>query len=359
MRPPARPPGLNSALRCGAAERPGANDVNRMQKSALESIVTRGGAVESIHQTAVVLISPDDQVAFSAGPVGTPWVARSALKPFQAVALVASGALQKFTLGDAALALACASHSGQVEHLVALRRFQAQVGVAESDLQCGSHWPYHEPSRDALLAAGETASALTNNCSGKHTGFLAAALALEAGLDSYLDPGHPVQQLITGQLEDWLGRRDISSAVDGCSAPTHQLTLTELAGLARRLIEGQDALLAPQLAAMQAEPFLIAGSGRFDTAFMVQLGDRAVSKEGAEGIQLIGLRDVSGEAWGLALKVLDGSNRPKPQVALTVLAAHELLHPADLEALDSYYRPTYKNRQELEVGRLQTVIPEG
>lgn len=335
------------------------NDLNPMQKPALQSTVIRGGAVESTHQTAVVLIGPGDKLAFSAGPIDTPWPARSALKPFQAVALVASGALQKFALGDTALALACASHSGQAEHLAALRRFQAQVGVDESDLQCGSHWPYHEPSRDGLLAAGTAPSALTNNCSGKHTGFLAAALALEAGLDGYLDPGHPVQQLITGQLEDWLGRRGISTAVDGCSAPTHRLSLTELAVLARRLAEGQDALLAPQLAAMQANPFLIAGSDRFDTALMVQLGDRAVSKEGAEGIQLIGLRDASGGAWGLALKVLDGSSRPKPQVALTVLAAHQLLHPTDLEALDSYYHPTYRNRQALEVGRLQTVIPEG
>lgn len=323
----------------------------------IQTVVYRGGDTESVHLTAAVLLDPDGKAAFSAGDVGRPVAARSSLKPFQAAVLQLSGAVERFGLTDEQLALACASHSGEPYHVAAVKKFMEQVGVSESDLGCGSHHPYHEPSRDALLQSGDGPTVLHNNCSGKHTGFLAAAVAVGANLKDYLDPAHPVQQMITGQLQQWLGRGNFATAVDGCSAPTYYLTIEELARLGQLLIAGTDSLLQPQRRAMQAFPELVGGTARFDSDFMSALGQRAVSKEGAEGVQLIGIKDGRDRSWGLALKVQDGANRPKWQVALAILESAGLVTSGDLERLPDYHQPILHNHRGVAVGRLSTVLP--
>ena len=330
-----------------------------MKHDPIHTVVFRGDDTESVHLTVALLVGPDGSVVFSAGDFGRLVPARSSIKPFQAAVLHLSGAMERFGLTGEQLALACASHSGEPYHVEVVSRFMEQVGVSESDLGCGSHHPYHEPSRDALLKSGATATALHNNCSGKHTGFLAAALAVDADLKDYLDPAHPVQQMIARQLQAWLGRGDFTTAIDGCSAPTFYLTIKELARLGQLLISGTDSLLEPQLRAMQAYPQLVGGTGRFDSDFMTTLGSRAVSKEGAEGVQLIGIRDSRDQSWGLALKVQDGASRPKWQVALAILESAGLVTSGELERLPEYHRPILRNHMGLEIGRLSTLLPAG
>jgi DNA-binding CsgD family transcriptional regulator len=67
------------------------------------------------------------------------------------------------------------------------------LGLDETDLACGAHPPLHQASAAALLSAGATPCRLHNNCSGKHTGMLAAALRLGAPTRGYELPGHDVQ----------------------------------------------------------------------------------------------------------------------------------------------------------------------
>jgi L-asparaginase II len=66
--------------------------------------------------------------------------------------------------------------------------------------------------------------------------------------------------------------------------------------------------------AMREHPFMVAGTGRFDTAVMGSTD--LVSKIGAEAVFCAG----SPEGWGLAVKISDGASRALRPAALTVLA---------------------------------------
>jgi len=323
------------------------------------SFVLRSGRGESVHLTAAALIDPSGELALSAGLVDVPLYFRSAAKPFQAVALLVTGAYERFKLTEEDLAVACASHSGEVRHVEAVRAFMIRAGVEEAHLLCGPHFPFHRAAEEELLRRGERPTALHNNCSGKHVGFLAAARALGTSLDDYLNPDHPVQRTILEHLQRLSETEDIPVGVDGCSAPTFILTLTIMARLAQRLAAGDDPLLVPQFQAMVSHPFLVGGTARFDTDFTMVTKGRAVAKGGTEGIQTVAVRDRKGRGYGLALKVLDGSSRPKAQVALEILRSFKLIKADELKQLAAYYRPSYTNRAGLEVGALVTQLESG
>ncbi|UCD36977.1 MAG: asparaginase [Fidelibacterota bacterium] len=320
------------------------------------SFVLRSDRGESVHLTAAVLIDPDGDVAFAAGPEDVPFYLRSAAKPYQAIPLLESGAMEQFQLTEEDLAIACASHSGEARHLEVVGAFQARVGVKPAQLQCGPHLPFCRESEEQLLGESAQPTVLHNNCSGKHTGFLAAAKAMGATLDDYLRPEHPVQQSILAHIQRLIGLDDVPVGIDGCSAPTFFMALTDMARLVQRLAAGDEELLVPQFKAMVKHPFLVGGTGRFDTDFTTVMGGRAVAKEGLEGIQTVAARDGKGRGFGLALKVLDGCERPKAQVALEILHAFELVEPEELEQLGGYYHPVYTNNVGLEIGTLITEV---
>ena len=74
--------------------------------------VIRGGAVESRHRGAVVAKNADGKTVLSIGDTDALVFPRSSLKPLQVIPLVESGAVDKFSISEAELALACASHNG-------------------------------------------------------------------------------------------------------------------------------------------------------------------------------------------------------------------------------------------------------
>ena len=84
--------------------------------SEVQVEVTRGGVVESVHDVDVAVVAGDRLVA-RAGSADRKIFVRSAVKPFQALPLVEDGVLDRFGLGTEALALACASHSGEPGHV--------------------------------------------------------------------------------------------------------------------------------------------------------------------------------------------------------------------------------------------------
>ena len=82
--------------------------------------VTRGDLVESRHRAAVAVVDAAGRVVLSAGDVERPVYARSAIKPLQALGFVETGAAEAFDCSDAEVALACASHDGEPEHVDAV-----------------------------------------------------------------------------------------------------------------------------------------------------------------------------------------------------------------------------------------------
>src|SRR6478672_8518012 len=124
----------------------------------------RGAIVESFHRGSYAVVDAAGAVVHQGGDIDRPVYARSAVKGLQALPLVASGAAERFGLSDEELALACASHGGQPEHVATAASMLAKAGLDVGVLECGVHWPSNEQAARALAARGETPCALHNNC---------------------------------------------------------------------------------------------------------------------------------------------------------------------------------------------------
>jgi L-asparaginase II len=320
--------------------------------------VTRGKLVESRHRGAVAVADADGATVLGLGDVTAPIFPRSAIKAVQALVLVESGGADPFGFGDAELALACASHGGEPGHVATVERMLAAAGLDASALACGAHWPLHQSSARALARAGGTASALHNNCSGKHSGFLCLACMLGADPRGYIEPDHPVQREIKAVIESTTGAAipDERRGIDGCSVPTWAVPLKSLAlGFARF---GTGHGLAPERAkaaarlraACAAHPWYVAGTGRFCTEVMQRLGARAFVKVGAEGVYCGALPE---RGLGIAVKCDDGGARAAEVIMAALIARFGALSEAERAALDHLARPTLRNWNAFMVGALR------
>jgi L-asparaginase len=151
-------------------------------------------------------------------------------------------------------------------------------------------------------------------------------------LNSYLQPSHPVQQLILQKMAEILGMPgdEFISARDDCGAPTYFLQLGQMASLYAHLASGNSLNMERIVRAMVYHPSLIAGAGEFDTELMRLTEGELVSKAGAEGIQCIGR---VGEGMGLAIKVMDGAKRAKYAVSIHLLKQMGWITPSVSESL--------------------------
>ena len=323
----------------------------------------RGSLVESRHCGAVAVADPAGGLALALGDVGRPVYPRSAIKALQALPLVESGAADRYGLGAEELALACASHNAEPGHVATAAGMLARAGLDAAALKCGAHWPIHQPSAQALARAGGQASALHNNCSGKHAGFLCAACAMQADPGHYFEPAHPVQREVKAALESLTGAalaQDIC-AVDGCSVPTWAVPLNALARGFARFATGmglppERAKAAARLrAACAQQPWHVAGTGRFCTEIMRAFGARVFVKTGAEGVACAALPELG---LGIAVKCDDGAGRAA-EVMLAAALARFLSGEADRAVLARFVRPTLRNWNGIEVGSLRPTAAIG
>ncbi|WP_374446047.1 asparaginase [Stella sp.] len=276
--------------------------------------VTRGTVVESRHRGSIAVVDAAGRVLHQVGDVAQAVYPRSAIKPLQALLLVESGAADRFGLGDRELALACASHRGETVHTEAVAAWLGRVGLSPDDLECGAHLPYDPKSMEALLRAGGHPSTLHNNCSGKHSGFVTAALHLGLPVKGYIRREHPLQQRLYRTIEEMGGESLAATGrgYDGCGIPVFGVPLRALARAFARLDD--TAGLTPEradaagriLRAMAVEPVMVSGHGSFVTRVMQVAGETVRLKSGAEGVYCAVL---VGRGIGIALKIDDGAGR--------------------------------------------------
>jgi L-asparaginase II len=326
--------------------------------------VVRGGLVESCHRGAIAVVDSGGTKIFAAGDVGRPVFPRSAVKPFQALPLVESGAADKFALSDEELALCCASHSGEPAHVRGVEQILAKAGFDASALACGTHWPTSQSAAMALARTGVTPSALHNNCSGKHAGFLCVAREMEVDHAGYWRPDHAVQQRVHAVLEDLTAKAlpPDCRAVDGCSVPTWAVPLENLASAFARFGSGHG--LAPERAAAAArllaacvkQPWYVAGSGRFCTEIMQLLGTQALVKTGAEGVMCAALPALG---LGIAIKCDDGAGRAAEALMAATLSRLLTLDDQQRAALGRFAQPKIRNWNDIETGELHVCIEVG
>ncbi|MFZ0424037.1 MAG: asparaginase [Xanthobacteraceae bacterium] len=319
--------------------------------------VMRGALVESRHRGAVAVCDADGTPVLAIGDVATPVFPRSAIKALQALALVESGAADRYGFGDEELALACASHSGEPGHVAGVERMLAAAGLNPSALRCGVHWPMSQAAAYALARTG-TASAVHNNCSGKHAGFLCLACAMGVDHSDYFRPEHPVQREVRAVIEDFTGAAlgQERCAIDGCSVPTWAVPLENLArgfakfGTGQGLSPDQAKAAARLRSACAQKPWHVAGSGRFCTDIMELFGARVFVKTGAEGVYCGALPQ---QGLGIAIKCDDGAGRAAQAVMAAVIARFLPLEEAERGALALFSRPVLRNWNSFEVGKIK------
>ncbi len=325
-------------------------------------VATRAKRVESSHRAALAVVDADGARVLALGDVEIPVFPRSAVKALQALPLVETGAADRYGLGDRELAIAAGSHAGEPDHVAAVEQFLARRGLDATALECGAHWPLDRHAADALVRAGRDPTALHNNCSGKHAGFLCVAGALGIAHADYVKPEHPVQGEVRAAIETTTGASlgaDVT-AVDGCSVPTWAVPLDRLAlgfarfGTGHGLRPSRAQAAARIRAACAAQPHFVAGTGRFATVLMQHFRERAFIKPGAEGVFCAALPQ---QGLGIALKCDDGASRAAEVIVAALLARFLPGDAADLAVLDPYMRPTLRNWNGIAVGTVALTGP--
>ena len=326
--------------------------------------VTRGDRLESRHRVSAVVVDTEGRVAFRAGDPAMAVYPRSAIKPIQALALVESGAAEAQGCSDAEIAMACASHTGEAEHVDTVAAWLARIGLSERDLECGSHLPTDWDATVKLVCAGQQPSQLHNNCSGKHSGFLTLARHHNWQTRGYIDYAHPVQQRVLGVIESMCGLdlADAPRAIDGCGIPTVAIPLANLALAMARLgvpddqPERRQAACARVRRAMAAHPRLTSGSGSFSTRVIAQTAGRALVKGGAEGVFAAAFPELG---LGAALKAEDGTPRASVAAMAYLLTRLEVLSDEESAALADLLETPVVNRAGRTVGWIRATEGHG
>lgn len=312
----------------------------------------RGDFIESMHVAYAVVVDGDGQIVKNWGDPDYLTCVRSALKPFQASAAVAAGATDAAGFTTAEIALMCASHNGEDLHAKTASGMLEKLGYDIKYYECGIHAPYDQDTKFELIRNANDPTPLHNNCSGKHAGMLCLAKHLDADPSGYTQVDHPVQQAIFKQIKKYSELDNFPLAVDGCSAPVPFMPLYNIALMYQKLASGDYEELNILYDAMVTNPTQVGGTDRFDTDFILALNGRAVTKVGGEAIQGVSVRAKDGAAWGIAVKILDGSHRCGPTATLAILKNLDLVNSSELEKLDKYYNIILRNHNKLDVGSI-------
>lgn len=328
-----------------------------MDTVSLDVIVTRGLVTESRHRVHAAIVEAGRGLVAKAREPGwaAPW--RSCAKPFQVMPLLEAGGFEELGWQGDELALACASHGGEPEHVAIAESMLKDLGMEEGDLACGPHEPLARRAVRLMRESGATPTRLHNNCSGKHAAMLAHAHLAGWSTEGYERLGHPVQEGCLARVAEWseVPAHTIPCAVDGCGVVVFVLPVEAMARAYARLAAAAmrgDEIPARIVAALREHPFLVGGSDRFDTVLIEETGGRVIAKVGAEGVHSAALVE---RGIGIALKVEDGAPRAQYPALLHLLQRlGELPDPLPPRLLD-FACPRVRNTRGEIVGSLQVV----
>ena len=309
----------------------------RTQAIPLEVRLLREGIVESRHIVQAVVCDERGRVLSVAGNSETTAFVRSALKPFQALAVTTTGTLERYNLSDRDLAIITSSHKGTIQQVRQVFNVLWRADLDPQSLQC----PQPEGKN----------SPLEYNCSGKHAGMLAVCQQRHWPLHNYLERKHPVQQLVLTKVAELLRMpaEEFLSAHDDCGAPTYLMQISQMASLYALLASSSNVDMERIVRAMTHHPAMVAGVGEFDTELMRLAPGELISKSGAEGVQCIGRL---GEGMGLTIKVMDGAKRAKYAVAIHLLQQMGWISPSAAQSLSEQFMILGKYKRLEVIGEL-------
>jgi L-asparaginase II len=332
---------------------PTASETFTVADSQELAVLTRSGFVESRHVgSAVVLDGASGHIITSLGDPLAPVFPRSAMKPFQAVAMLTSGA----PLSGEFVALSTASHTGSAEHVRLVTTLLGEHGLTQDQLACPVDMPSDRDMVTEITRGFGEPERRYMNCSGKHAAMLVTCVVNGWPIEGYLDPGHPLQKVILETVEDFIGEPVSAAGIDGCGAPVFAMSLVALArgirrvGTARHDADDERDRAAAQLRdAVIAHPYITGGAGEHDTAIVSQLG--VFAKRGAEGVMVVSAHD----GTTVALKVLDGNLRAAGLVAVRLLENAGVVDAQDAVRVREHFHTTVLGGG-LPVGELRTTV---
>lgn len=320
----------------------------------LDVAVTRGDGIESEHRVHAAVVGEGDELVGAAHDADAFTYWRSCAKPFQVIPFLSSGGFDDLGWGDEQLAVSCASHGGEPEHVALVEGMLRDIGMEEGDLACGPHEPSSQRGAKIVRESGERPTRVHNNCSGKHTAMLALARHKGWAAQGYERREHHVQRGILHEIALWtdVPCAKITQAVDGCGVVVFGMTLERMARAYSRFAVASargEEVPARVIGAMSRHPFLVGGTDRFDSALIAETGGRVVSKVGAEGVHCALLPE---RGIGVAIKVEDGAQRAQVPALLRLLQELDAL-PAQLSPrLSEWMRKPVKNTRGECVGEV-------
>lgn len=314
----------------------------------------RGGVLESLHTGDAVVCDAKGDVIWALGDAQKVILPRSSCKMLQALPLLESGAALEAGLNSEHFALACASHRGQKIHVDRVTAWLTSLGLSEGDLRCGCQVSDDPAYHDSLVRAGETEDQRFNTCSGKHAGFLTLGKKLGAGPE-YIEADHPVQKAILEAYEEMCGETSAGYAVDGCSAPSHSVSLKGLATAMARLADPSGLSATRREAAeslrlaVTTHPELVDGDGWATTDLMRAMGNGTAIKYGAEAVYTAIL---PARGLGVALKITDGAVRAA-DTAIAALLVRLGVAEADHPLVRRWLTPELHSKAGIRAGIIQ------
>ncbi|RQD71232.1 MAG: asparaginase [Tindallia sp. MSAO_Bac2] len=322
---------------------------------------SRNSYVENIYRGDVVVVNREGSILFELGDGKKRSYWRSSAKPFQILPFVEAGGIEKYNISGEELALMCASHGGEPEHVQAVEKLLRKIGFSEDDLRCGAAVPMYQPAANEVLRQQKKWTQLHNCCSGKHAGMLAMADLKGYSTENYERIEHPVQQealQVTSEFTD-IPMEDIGIGVDGCGAPIFYLPLDKMAKTYALLSEPEilsdkkrsDALVVIGKA-MTEYPWYVAGTGRLDTILMEVSKGRLLAKLGADGVYCV---SVMGEGIGIALKIECGVIRAIEPVIVELLRRLEYISDAEAQEMCRQLDFGIYNHRKEVIGILKTI----
>lgn len=230
----------------------------------------RDGLVEEFHEGLYMLSSELYETS--------PYYLRSCAKPLQATLLIDYG----IDLTSEELALCCGSHAGEECHIRIARQILEKFDIDESLLKCGVHAPLARSMQDKMLLRGEKPTAIHNNCSGKHIGFLVISKKKGWDMTTYDKPNHPLQIAIRDKINQMCEvEQPYPITTDGCGVPILSMPL-------KNMLIGYKNLLnyTPIIQAIRNNPYFFGGENRLDTE-IIEKTDNLIAKVGAGGLCIV------------------------------------------------------------------------
>jgi L-asparaginase II len=163
---------------------------------------------------------------------------------------------------------------------------------------------------------------------------------------------------VTAAIREVTGVDPGPPATDGCSAPAYALPLESLARAFARLGTGEGLSLSRATAARRlvnactAEPFMVAGTGRFDTDAMMLFGKRVFIKSGAEGVFCAAFPDLG---FGVAIKCDDGAQRGPETAIAAVIDVFLPMSESERAQFADRLAPPVTTRKGVKVGEMRPV----